>query len=121
MKQKSLLKKSLSGLTTLLFSAAFSLTAYAAGSDSQARINASLKNNPLINDIQTIVNVLSAGVGVVVVAMIMIGGIQYSIAGDNPTAVTAAKKRITNALIALLAFAFSFAFLQWLIPGGVFG
>lgn len=81
----------------------------------------SSKNNPFVKDIQTIVNILSAGVGIIVVIMIMIGGVQYSIAGDNPTALTAAKKKITDALIALFFFAFSFAFIQWLIPGGIFG
>jgi len=80
----------------------------------------SLSDNPIVNDIQTVVNFLSAGVGVVVVAMVIVGGIQYAIAGDNPQAVSAAKQRIINGLIALLAFIFTFAFLQWLIPGGVF-
>lgn len=79
-----------------------------------------LRNNKLIKDLQIIVDVMSAGVGVVVVAMIIIGGIQYSIAGDNPEKVKAARQRITNALIALVAFMFIFAFVQWLIPGGVF-
>jgi len=79
-----------------------------------------LKDNPIVDDINVVVNFLSIGVGVVVVAMIIIGGIQYSAAGDNPQALTAAKQRITNALIALFAFFFIFAFLQWLIPGGVF-
>lgn len=86
-----------------------------------ADINNCLKGNPIVSDLQTIVDVLSAGVGIVVVAMIIVGGIQYSIAGDNPQKLTAAKMRITNALIALVAFMFLFAFVQWLIPGGIFG
>lgn len=77
-------------------------------------------NNPIVKDINLVVNFLSIGVGVVVIAMIIIGGIQYSIAGDNPQAVSAAKQRIINALIALVAYLFIFSFLQWLIPGGVF-
>ena len=80
-----------------------------------------VQSNKIIQDLQTIVNVLSAGIGIVVIGMIILGGIQYSIAGDNPQATTAAKQRITNALIALFAFLFIFAFLQWLIPGGLFG
>ncbi|OGC80452.1 hypothetical protein A2943_00400 [Candidatus Adlerbacteria bacterium RIFCSPLOWO2_01_FULL_51_16] len=73
-----------------------------------------------VEDIQTVVNFLSAGVGIVVVAMIIIGGIQYTMAGDNPQAVSEAKSRIKNALFGLLAYALTFAFLNWLIPGGVF-
>lgn len=99
---------------------------YAASCQSTSSTNQSaelqqcLKTNPIVKDIQTIVNFLSIGVGIVVVSMIIVGGIQYSIAGDNPQAVTAAKKRVTNALVALVAFIFSFAFVQWLIPGGIF-
>jgi len=82
--------------------------------------NTCLQDNEFVKDIQLAVNVLSGGVGIVVIGMIILGGVQYSIAGDNATAVTAARQKITNALIARLAFIFTFAFLQWLIPGGVF-
>src|SRR5574337_904255 len=64
-----------------------------------------LSTNPIVEDINTVVTFLSAGVGIVVTAMIIVGGIQYMMAGDNPQAVSAAKGRITHALIALLAFA----------------
>lgn len=79
-----------------------------------------LQSNPIVKDLNTIVNFLSGLVGVVVVFVIILGGIQYSMAGDKAEAVSAAKKRIINGLIALLAFMFIFAFLQWLIPGGIF-
>lgn len=85
-----------------------------------AKIQDCLKNNPVSEKLRLIVNALSAGVGVVVVAMIIVGGIQYIMAGDNPNATAEAKKRITNALIALVAFLFVGAFLQWLVPGGLF-
>lgn len=75
---------------------------------------------PLGKDINQIVNFLAAAVGIVVVGSIIYGGIQYIMAGDNPQAVGAAKERITNSLIALIAFGFSYAFVQWLVPGGVF-
>jgi hypothetical protein len=80
-----------------------------------------LSNNPIVKHVlNPIVNILSAGVGVVVVGVIIVGGIQYMMAGDNPQAVAAAKKRIINGLVALVAFMLMFGFLQWLIPGGVF-
>lgn len=79
-----------------------------------------LSNNPIIKDLNIVLNFLSAGVGIVIVGMIILGGIQYSAAGDNAQAVAAAKQRIINALIALAAYLLMFAFLQWLIPGGVF-
>jgi hypothetical protein len=77
-----------------------------------------LANNKIVKDINAIINFLAAGVGIVVVGAIIVGGIQYAIAGNNPSNVTAAKKRITDALIALLAFICLYACLEWLIPGG---
>lgn len=79
-----------------------------------------LAGNPIVQDLNIAVDALSGVVGIVVVAMIITGGIQYSTAGNNPSALTAAKQRITNALVAMVAFILIFAFLQWLIPGGVF-
>jgi hypothetical protein len=65
------------------------------------------------------INILSGLVGIVIVTMITVGGIQYSSARDNPQAVAAARGRITNALIALVAYILMYAFLQYLIPGGI--
>jgi hypothetical protein len=84
------------------------------------QINNDVKNNYIVKDLNKMIAVLSAGVGIVVVTVIIIGGIQYSIAGDNSTATKAARDRIMNGLIALFAFMLIFAFLQWLVPGGVF-
>lgn len=80
-----------------------------------------IKNNDfVVHVLQPLVNVLTALVGVAVVADIILGGIQYSMAGDKPDALGAAKKRITQGLTALLIFALLFSFIQYLIPGGIF-
>lgn len=86
----------------------------------QSQVQKCVTQSPIVHDIQTIVDFLSAGVGIIVTGVIIVGGIQYTLAGGNPSAVTAARQRITNGLIALFAFLFIFAFLQWLIPGGIF-
>lgn len=65
------------------------------------------------------VELLSALVGIAVVASIIIGAIQYSSAGGDPGKVEKAKGRIQNAILALIAYVFLFALLQWLIPGGI--
>lgn len=96
-------------------------TTNAAGNVTNANIQKCLDQSPIVHDLQTIVDFLSALVGIVVIAVIILGGVQYSLAGDNATATGAAKTRITNGLVALAAFIFTFAFLQWLIPGGIFG
>jgi hypothetical protein len=61
---------------------------------------------------------LAAGVGIVVIIMVIIGGIQYSSAGSEPQKLAAARTKIFNALLALIIFIFLFAILQWLLPGG---
>jgi hypothetical protein len=65
------------------------------------------------------IRLLSGLVGIIVVASVIFAGVQYSAAGGDPSKVVAARKRITNAIIALLAYLFMFAFLQWLLPGGI--
>jgi hypothetical protein len=74
----------------------------------------------LINSyINPFVNFLSALVGVGVVTSIIIGGIQYSSSGGDPSKVTAAKNRIRNAIVALIAFLLLYGMLNFLIPGGL--
>ncbi len=77
-------------------------------------------NCGIIRYLVIFIRALSAIVGITVVIMIIIGGIQYSASADNPQTAQAAQKRIGNAVIALIAYIFTFAFLQWLVPGGIF-
>lgn len=81
--------------------------------------NLSSDNCVIVDYLVTFTRVLSGIVGIVIVIMIAVGGIQYSAARDNPQAVVAARGRIINALVALVLYLFSFAILQWLIPGGI--
>jgi len=69
--------------------------------------------------INPLIKFLAALVGVVVVVSVIIGGIQYSSSAGDPQAATAARKRITNAIIALVVFIFLYALLNFLIPGGL--
>lgn len=59
-------------------------------------------NNNLDDTIQTIVNVLSAAVGVVAVIMIIIGGFRYVTSGGDSARVTSAKNTILYAIIGLV-------------------
>jgi hypothetical protein len=95
-------------------------TTGANGQVSQSKVNNCVNNNQIVKDLQNIVDFLSAGVGIIVIGVVILGGIQYSMAGDNASAITAARQRIINGLIALVAFIFLFGFVQWLIPGGIF-
>ncbi len=66
------------------------------------------------------IRVLSIVVGLVVAASLVMGGIQYSASAGDPGRASAAKSRITNTLLAFMAYAFLYAFLNFLIPGGIF-
>lgn len=68
--------------------------------------------NPLIA-------LLAAIVGVVVVVGIVFGAVEYITSNGDPQRAAAGKKRITNALLALAAFLLLYAFLQFLVPGGL--
>ncbi len=66
------------------------------------------------------IRILSILVGLVVAASLVLGGVQYAASSGDPQKVSAAKSRITNTLMAFFAYAFLYAFLNFLIPGGVF-
>lgn len=65
------------------------------------------------------INFLSAVAGMAIVASITIAGYQYMTARDNSGQIEAAKKRIMWAMIALGLFIFMYAFLNFLVPGGL--
>lgn len=64
--------------------------------------------------------ILSASFGLIATISIILAAIQYSAAGGDPQKVSAAKKRLLATIVAIVAYLFLFAFLQFLIPGGVF-
>ena len=117
--------KNLKNVLKVLFIASFFLVvspSYAfAASDKPGNCEAGLQVEQcgITELIVTGIRILSGLVGVVVVAMIIVGGIQYALARDNPQAGSAAKQKIINAVLALIAYLSIFALLQWLVPGGI--
>lgn len=77
-------------------------------------------NCGIIDLLNTVFSFVSGGVALAVVFNIIVAGIQYSSAQGDPSSVSKAKKRIMDAVLALLMYALVYAFVQWLIPGGVF-
>lgn len=65
------------------------------------------------------VNFLAALFGLIVMISIVIGGIQYSTSAGDPQKASAARARIRNAIIALIAFILLYAGLNFLLPGGL--
>lgn len=87
---------------------------------SEESLNTCSKNNPIVVWLSFFINMLAAIVGIGAIIMVIVAGLQYSAARDNPQGIQAAKQKLTNVLIGIAAFVFMYAFLQWLIPGGVF-
>lgn len=82
--------------------------------------NECAKNNPLTVWLVFFINLISVLIIIGASTMLIVAGIQYISAADNPQKIQAAKEKIRNVLIGIVAFFFMFAFLQWLIPGGAF-
>ena len=81
--------------------------------------NSTSNCNIISNYIVPLVNLLAAFAGTAVAVSIVIGAIQYGSSAGDSQKVTAAKNRIRNAIIALIAFVFLYALLNFLIPGGL--
>lgn len=68
--------------------------------------------NPLIA-------LLSAMAGLLVVIGIIVGGIQYSTSAGDPQKAAAGRGKIIKSLIGLVSYLFLYAFLQFIVPGGI--
>ena len=76
------------------------------------------KGNPIADALFAIIRVLSDGVGLVIIASLIVGGIQYAGSRDDPQSVAMAVSRIRSTLFALLFYIFGYTFLNYLIPAG---
>jgi hypothetical protein len=77
------------------------------------------KGNPIADMAFAVIRVLSAGVGLVVIGSIVVGGIQYSASRGDPQATAQAINRIRSSFYALLIFIFGYALLNYIIPGAI--
>ena len=69
--------------------------------------------------LKLVLNVVVYGLGVAAVLGVVIAGIMYMTARDNETQATAARKRLIEIAIGLVAWAVMYGVLTWLIPGGL--
>ena len=76
----------------------------------------SLENNAIVVYLRYLIQFLTAGVGLVITIMIVVGGFQYITAGENSQKVQAAKQKIFNAVLALILFILMYALLNYLVP-----
>ena len=76
--------------------------------------------DPLQEMILYFTNFFFAGVGVVSIIGIIIGGVVYITAGGDASKTKQGITYITNAVIALVVFIFLFMLLNFMVPGGFF-
>lgn len=65
--------------------------------------------------IQTVINILSAVVGVASVIMIIIGGFKYVTSGGDASSISSAKQTITYALVGVVVAALAQAFVVFVL------
>lgn len=78
-----------------------------------------LKDEGINGLLSLVVNILSYGLGAAAVIGVVVAGIMYLTARDNESQVAAAKQRLINTVIGLIAWVVMFSVVNWLIPGGV--
>lgn len=79
-----------------------------------------IENNGVWGLLLIVINILTAGVGLVAVGGIIYGAVLYASAEDRSDQVNQAKQIITNVVIGLVLFALMWALLNFIVPGGVF-
>lgn len=78
-----------------------------------------ITNSGLWGILLTAINILTAGIGIAAVGGVVYGSILYGTAGGEAANVKKAKEMIVNVVIGLVAYAFMYALLNYLIPGGI--
>ena len=67
-----------------------------------------------------VINIMTAGVGVLALVGFVYGAVLYTSAGGNPEQVKKARTVFTNVVIGVIAFGVMFTLLNFIVPGGVF-
>lgn len=67
-----------------------------------------------------IIDIMTAGVGLVAVVMIAYAAFRYTTAQSDEGVTKEAKEIIRNVAIGIAVYAMMWAMIQWLVPGGVF-
>ena len=78
------------------------------------------QGNPIVDILFAIIRFLSLGVGIVVIASIVVAGIQFTVSKGDPQATGNAIGRIRSSVIALIIYIFAYALLNYIIPNGFF-
>lgn len=80
-----------------------------------------VNNSGVFGILKLVINIMTAGVGILAVGGIVYGSILYTSAGNSSEQTKKAMAIITNVVIGLIAYALMYAITNFLIPGGLFG
>ncbi len=83
-------------------------------------VDCSTGGNPIWGLLLMVINILTAGIGIVAIGGVIYAAILWTTAEDKNAQIVKSKETIFNVVVGLIAFALLYAFLQFLIPGGVF-
>jgi hypothetical protein len=78
-------------------------------------------HNAIIDLLFAIIRFITDGVGLIIIASLIIAGIQYTTSRGEPKQLNQATKRIQSTATALLLFFFVYAIINYVIPNGFFG
>lgn len=78
------------------------------------------KDNGIWKLLILVLNIMTAGVGILAVGGIVYGSILYTTASDKAEQTKKAIGLITNVVLGLIAYALMYLVLNFLIPGGIF-
>lgn len=75
--------------------------------------------NPIYDLFFALIRFLTNGVGIILVIFIIWAGIRYATSEGNPEVTAQAKRSIQQAMIALFLYIFTFAIVNFIVPGGL--
>ena len=78
-------------------------------------------HNAMIDLLFAFIRFITDGIGLVIIASLIISGIQYTTSRGDPQAIVKATARIRSIVTALILFIFAYALLNYVIPNGFFG
>ncbi|MDO4773866.1 MAG: hypothetical protein Q4A37_01945 [Candidatus Saccharibacteria bacterium] len=74
----------------------------------------------VINILKMVIQIMTAGVGVLAIGAVAFGGVVYASSSGDPGKMKKAYEIWTNTVIGILLFVFLVAITNFMIPGGVF-
>lgn len=78
-------------------------------------------HNAVVDLLFAIIRFITDGVGLIIIASLIVAGIQYTVSRGNPQEVAKATTRIQSTVTALILFIFAYALLNYVVPNGFFG